>query len=64
MILITPFGRYDRASVIGRAKELCSDGAPWKEALSQAYREASTQLRAYYSHRASKIAIKREDAHA
>lgn len=57
MILVTPYGRYDRASVVARAKKLQRrEGKSWADAMSAAYREASDQLRAYYN-RPSRVAI-------
>lgn len=65
MILVSPTGRYDRHAVVLRAKELYSDGrCSWGDAMSQAYREASAQLRAVFNHRGrNPVAISREDAH-
>lgn len=63
MNLTTEFGRYDRAAVQARAREISKARGPmeWGEALTLAYREASDELRARFNP-APVIAIKRKVA--
>lgn len=54
-------GRYNRAAVIGRARELRAAGLSWQDAVTQAYREA----RAERTRLTPRIAISaREASHA
>lgn len=49
MILVSEFGRVDRAGVTARAREIYAASGkkmPWGEARAAAYREAAEQLRA------------------
>ncbi len=65
MILITEFGRIDRAAVTARAQEIYyASGAQmaWGDARGQAYREASHQLRAQFS--PSSVAIRQPERRA
>lgn len=54
MSLVTEFARYDRAGVIARAKQIYY-GQPinWETALSQAWAEASAELRARFNPRST-----------
>lgn len=63
MNLVSEFGRYDRAAVQGRAREIRAQRGPmeWGEALTLAYREASDELRARFNP-PSVMAIKRKVA--
>lgn len=44
MSLVTEFGRYDRAAVVARARELHPQ-MEWGAAMAKSYREASVELR-------------------
>lgn len=48
--LVTEFGRYDRAAVVLRAREIMFETPmEWGAAMSKAYREASEELRARFN---------------
>lgn len=59
-MLVTEFGRYDRAAVIIRAKEL-HRSMEWGAAVTQSWREAAAELRARFN-RHSTIAASRVKA--
>lgn len=51
MSLVTEYGRLDRAAITARAREIyyAGNGVTWADARRQAHREASAELRAYFS---------------